>query len=53
MADKEEQKRIEEAKKLLIAENDKKIKACAEEVNAVLNKHGFTIVSGQPTLQLK
>lgn len=42
--------KIEEAKKLLIAEQEKKMKACAEEVNAVLEKHGFTIISGQPSL---
>lgn len=51
--DKTEQLKIEEAKKLIIKENEKKVKACAEEVNAVLAKHGFAIISGQPILQPK
>lgn len=50
MADKKEQEKIEAARQLLIKENQKKLEACAKEVNAVLEKYGFTITSGQPSL---
>ena len=45
--------KLEEAKKLLLEEQQKKAQACAEEVNAVLAKHGYIIVSGPATLQVK
>ena len=35
--------KLEEAKKLLQEEQEKKVKACAEEVNQILAKHDMTI----------
>ena len=35
--------KLEEAKKLLQEEQEKKAKACAEEVNQILAKHDMTI----------
>lgn len=44
---------IEKAKKLLEKEQAERAKKCADEVNDVLNKYGFQIVSGNPILQPK
>jgi hypothetical protein len=43
---------VEEAEKVIKAEKEKKMKECAEEINAVLEKHGFTI-SIASSLELK
>jgi len=38
-----EDKKLEEAKKLLLEETQKKQKECLEEINQVLEKHGFNM----------
>ena len=35
--------KVQEAQKLLIAEQQKKTQACNKEINEVLKKHGFTL----------
>lgn len=43
---------VDKAKKLLAEEESKKANACADEVNAVLAKHGYAI-EAVSTVQLK
>ena len=42
----------EEAERIIKEDLEKKSRACAEEVNAVLARHGFDIVVGNVSIQI-
>ena len=43
LKEEKELSKVQEAQKLLMEEQQKKIQACSKEINEVLKKHGFTL----------
>jgi len=48
-----EQTEVEKAKEVLLKEHEKNIKACADEIQAVLNKYGLQIIITKPEIKLQ
>jgi hypothetical protein len=44
---------IEKAKEIIRQEHEKKVKACAEEIQAVLDKYGLKMVITNPEIRLQ
>lgn len=49
----EELSEIEKAKQLLLKEHEEKVKACADEIQSVLDKYGLQIIITKPEIKLQ